>query len=263
MTPPAATAAARRATARATVPARRRSTVAPRIPRRVSGPARGLRALPAPRRSRTTAPQPLGVRLVAFVATLPDRRLVESLVRGRGWIAVLATLLIGIVAMQVSLLKLNAGIGTAVERTAALERSNGELRAEVSRLGSGARIQEKAAALGMVMPAAGGIQYLGSRPGRDAAAAARALSDGSFATPAAAQPADATTSGGATGTTADPTAGSGSPTSTDGTSGASSTDGSSTTSTTPDTSTGTATTSQSTDTSGGSTAIATTGSQGQ
>jgi cell division protein FtsL len=121
---------------------------------------------------------PLGPRLVAFASTLPDRSVVERMIRGRVWIGVLAFLLIGLVAMQVSLLKLNAGIGGAVERSSALERANGELRAQVSQLQSGERIQEGAAALGMVMPPAGQISYL--RSGHDVGNAAAALREGRF-----------------------------------------------------------------------------------
>ena len=88
------------------------------------------------------------------------------MVRGRVWIGVLGILLIGLVFTQVSLLKLNAGIGSAVERGAALDRANGELRAQVSQLESGERIQERAAALGMILPPAGQISYVRTR-GRD------------------------------------------------------------------------------------------------
>jgi hypothetical protein len=175
--PPAATVTARRA---ARAPARRASSrVAPRIPRRVSGPARGRAAARA-------AAQPFGVRVVAFASTLPDRGIVDRMVRGRAWIAVVGTLLIGLVAMQVSLLKLNAGIGNDVERAAALERGNGELRAQVSQLESGERIQENAAGLGMIMPPAGLITYL--RGGASAAAAAaQAMHDQRFNDSAKAQ----------------------------------------------------------------------------
>jgi hypothetical protein len=194
MSPSAETAAARRSGRRAgsarnasTKPGRARSTpprsvrrtVAPRVARRVSGPLRG-RAAAALR----PAPAPLGPRLVAFASALPDRSLVDRLVRGRWWIAVVGTLLIGLVAMQVSLLKLNAGIGRAVERSAALERANGELRAQVSRLQSGEGIQERAAALGMVMPPPGQISYLRAQGPRDAAAAALALGQQRFNDPA-------------------------------------------------------------------------------
>jgi cell division protein FtsL len=180
MTPPASTAAARRA---ARAPARRPATrVAPRIPRRVSGPLR-----PRP------AAQPLGVRLAAFASTLPDRGIVDRLVRGRAWIAVVGTLLIGIVAMQVSLLRLNAAIGSDVERATALERTNGELRAQVSQLESGERIQDLAAQLGMVMPPAGQITYLQAGGAATAGAAAEALRQQSFNDPAKAQPLPVTT----------------------------------------------------------------------
>jgi hypothetical protein len=121
------------------------------------------------------------VRAVHFVRTLPDRRVVESLVRGRGWIFVLGFLLMGIVAMQVSLLKLNAGIGRDVERAASLDRRNGELRAEVSRLSSGERIQESAASLGMVMPPAGAVTYLRGHGTADVQDAVVALQAGKFA----------------------------------------------------------------------------------
>ena len=179
MSPPAATAAARRARRR---PSAR--TVAPRIPRRVSGP---LRARTAPR-ARASVALPLGVRLAAFASTLPDRGIVDRMVRGRAWIAVVGTLLIGLVAMQVSLLKLNAGIGTDVERAAGLERTNGELRAQVSELESGARIQEQVGGLGMVMPPAGQISYLTAGGQGTAAAAAGALADQRFNDPSKAQP---------------------------------------------------------------------------
>ncbi|HKG17706.1 MAG TPA: hypothetical protein VKA96_08460 [Solirubrobacteraceae bacterium] len=146
----------------------------------MSGPARG--------RAQTVvrARQPAGLAVAVlktarFAATLPDRSLVERLVRGRGWIAVIAFLLMGIVAMQVSLLKLNAGIGRDVERSVSLERRNGELRAQISGLQSGERIQDRAAVLGMTMPAAGAVSYVRARTGVDAQAAAAALRAGRLA----------------------------------------------------------------------------------
>jgi hypothetical protein len=66
-----------------------RRPIAPRLPRRVSGPARRRR------RARSTVLE----RLLA----LPDHRLVDRLVRGRVWIPLIGFLLIGIVAMQVSM----------------------------------------------------------------------------------------------------------------------------------------------------------------
>jgi hypothetical protein len=62
--------------------------------------------------------------------------------------------------MQVSMLKFNAGIGRAVETAATLERSNASLRADVSRLSSGDRIQALAGARGFVMPEPADVTYL-------------------------------------------------------------------------------------------------------
>jgi cell division protein FtsB len=198
MSPPPPSSAARPRPARAPArtptgrrPAGRRAhrTAAPRVPRRVSGPARA----PAPGRprprSRPTGVAAAVVRTARFASTLPDRRLVDRLVRGRAWIALIAFLLMGIVAMQVSLLKLNAGIGRDVERSDSLERRNGELRTQVSRLESGERIQDRAGALGMVMPPAGAVSYVRARVGADAAAAAAALRAGRLAPAAASAPA--------------------------------------------------------------------------
>jgi cell division protein FtsL len=81
----------------------------------------------------------------------------------------------GIVAMQVSLLKLNSGIGRAVETTATLERQNSDMEAQIARLASGERIRAAADRHGMVTPAAGAVHYLHVRNGGDAARAARRM----------------------------------------------------------------------------------------
>jgi hypothetical protein len=128
------------------------------------------------------------VGLARFLRTLPDRRLVYRLVEGQWWIAPIGFLLMGIVAMQVSLLELNAGIGRDVERSASLQRRNGELRAEVSRLSSSERIQTQAGALGMVMPPAGAVSYLRAGGPSDAREAAEAIEQGRFAPGAQAMP---------------------------------------------------------------------------
>ena len=79
-------------------------------------------------------------------------------------------LLGGIVAMQVSLLKLNSGISHSVEQAGTLERVNADLETEVARLSSGERIQQVAAEEGMVAPPAGDVSYL-TRPPADRPAA--------------------------------------------------------------------------------------------
>lgn len=148
-----------------------RSTVAPRAPRRVSGPAsRRMVAAPAgtatlPRRSGTTG-------LFARVRALPEHRVIDRLLRSRAWIWALGALLGGIVAMQVSLLKLNSGISRAVETTTTLERQNAGLEQDIARLSRTDRVQTGAASLGMVQPPAGDVSYLRAGSG-DASRAVR------------------------------------------------------------------------------------------
>jgi hypothetical protein len=161
MTPPAATAAGR------ALP----RTAAPRAPRRVSGPApnakrstgdaHARRRAGAGSASRTRgAADPLALRALRRARLLADSRLLDRLVRGQLWIPLVAVGLMGIVFMQVSMLKLNAGIGRAVQSASTLERQNSLLRSDVSRMESGARIDRVAGELGMVVPADGGERYV-------------------------------------------------------------------------------------------------------
>ncbi len=174
----------------------RRGT-APRAPRRVSGPSRP-RATPAaamPRGGAVAVPPPLGLRIARRALRVGDARLLDRLVRGRTWIAIVAVGLLGIVFMQVSMLRLNAGISRAVTSAETLQRQNSVLRADISKLDSGQRIQDTAAGLGMVMPEAGDVHYLDARKadGRDAAKGIREPNDEQLgADPAAATGAAAT-----------------------------------------------------------------------
>jgi hypothetical protein len=169
MTPPA-TIAARNPTR--TV---RRGPAAPRPPRRFSGPGRPKRDPRAGATAGTAvARAPFAMRLGARAMRVGDARVLDRLVRGRAWIAIMALGLIGIVFMQVSLLKLNAGISRAVTAADTFDRQNSSLREDISKLDSGERIQGVAAKLGMVTPAAGDVHYLDGR-GADAARAAAAI----------------------------------------------------------------------------------------
>jgi cell division protein FtsL len=121
---------------------------------------------------------------VAFVRALPDQPLLDRLVRGRGWIALLAALLVVIVAMQVSLLGLGASIGRAVQQATALQAQNEQLRARVGTLADDQRIESLAAGMGMVMPAPTAVTFLSAgsstTPG-DAATAISAPDPAAFA----------------------------------------------------------------------------------
>src|SRR3954468_17662834 len=98
---------------------------APIHPRRISGPVRR----PVP----DGAP-PVAGRTGAFerLSRLPDHRVVDRLLRGRACIWVIGILLGGIVAMQVSLLRLNAGISRAVQAQDTLVRENASLQATIA-----------------------------------------------------------------------------------------------------------------------------------
>jgi cell division protein FtsL len=135
---PAASATARAQPARARPAAPTR-----RPPRRVSGPAR-------------TGPLPRGARVL------------DALLTGRAWIGLIGVLLAGIVFFNVDLLQMNREITQMADRAAQVKRENDRLRHDYARLASSERIQEAAAALGLVYPAAGQVRYLESKPKLDA-----------------------------------------------------------------------------------------------
>jgi cell division protein FtsL len=135
--------------------------------RRVSGP---LRPMPAAAPAGPLRRGSTGV--FERIRALPETRVVDGLLRGRAWIWLIGILLGGIVAMQVSLLKLNAGISRAVTTAGTLERQNADLETEIARLSSGDRVRATAEKEGMVMPAPGAVAFLRARPERDARRAA-------------------------------------------------------------------------------------------
>jgi cell division protein FtsB len=138
----------------------------PRHPRRVSGPARPV-PVPGRPRSATIAPQPHET-FAARLGALPDHRWLDMLLRSRAWIWLLGVALGGIVAMQVSLLGMNAGIGRAVEESATLQHRNAALEKQVAELSSGEKVRQHAAALGLISPDAGDVSFLTTRGQLDA-----------------------------------------------------------------------------------------------
>jgi len=156
-------------------PARRKTAQPVRHHRRVSGPARPAtaRAVAAPR----PLPRPsFGLftnRAAQAVCTLRDSPVVDRLVRGQGWIALLGVLLIGLVGLNVSLLKLNAQNGRTAEVARDLRIQNAKLRGSVSRLGSSTRLQQAARNAGLVMPTPQMVNYLTAHPRSDGRRAAR------------------------------------------------------------------------------------------
>jgi hypothetical protein len=188
-------------------------SASPPAPRRTSGPARPRRtpAAAAARGGAVAVPTPFGLRVARRAVRVGDARLLDRLVRGRAWIAIVAVGLLGIVFMQVSMLRLNAGISRAVTAAETLQRQNSTLRADISELDSGQRIQDTAAGLGMVMPEAGKVHYLDARraDGRAAARGVRAPSTEATATveaAAAGASGEAAQADGVTGAAAEQTA---------------------------------------------------------
>jgi len=86
--------------------------------------------------------------------------LLARLFVGRRLIGVLAVALIGLVFVQVSLLKLNTRISADAERSQMLTRENAEQRSLLARLDGAQRVTGAAGNLGLVMPAPDAVCYL-------------------------------------------------------------------------------------------------------
>jgi hypothetical protein len=171
-------------------------TAAPR-PRRVSGPARRPpHERPTGRSRARQAGIALG--LIELVGRLSEHRLLDRLIRGRIWIGLVAFALIGIVTLQLGLLKLNAGIGHALQRESSLQRENATLSIENSELAAGNLVEASAVRLGMEMLPVGSLHFLTARPWTDAGKGAAALSATVGGSTATGESASATTATGST-----------------------------------------------------------------
>jgi len=171
---PRAKPAARSAPAKAatrTAPARhaaRRRTASQRGPaahRRASGGSATAPAIALPVRV-LNAP-------FARAARARTGSLLDALLSGRGWIALVFVLLAGIVFFNVDLLQMNRDIARNADRISALKRENARLILDEARLASSERIQQEAVQLGFVLPAPGEVRYLKARPTRDAGQAVK------------------------------------------------------------------------------------------
>jgi cell division protein FtsL len=198
----------RAATARAPAPRAKAST--DRAPRAKAATDRAPRAKAAPARraparhaapSRTTAParrvsgRPRPAAPAARGVALPrGARVLDALLTGRIWIGLIGVLLAGIVFFNVDLLQMNREITQMADKAAQIKRENDRLRHDYARLASSERIQEAAAALGLVYPAAGEVRYLDSKPKLDAHnASKRIIAPSEEVTPEPIAPPTATT----------------------------------------------------------------------
>ena len=180
----ASTATARRAAAAPARTARPRTRPASRSNRSAASRSSGSAARAARPRPATPARLvPLAVGRTAFaVSGVADSGLVHWLTRGRLWIVLLTTLLVGIVSLNVLALSFNASSSRVGRQADELKREISALRAKIATDGaSNQRVQAAAARLGMIVPEPGSVGYL--RPGHDdAAVAAQRLASGELTT---------------------------------------------------------------------------------
>ena len=149
--PPAATATAPGTLAPPRAPAR--PAPAPRPDR---GPA-----VRRPARPETTGRRPkLAPRPALAGAGRAGAGLLVRAFSGRRLILLLGAALIGLVFLQVNLLRINTTMSADVEKAQMLQRDNASKRALIAQMGAGRRVEGAAGGLGMVMPAATEVCYL-------------------------------------------------------------------------------------------------------
>ncbi len=173
----AATATARRAAAPARAPSRK--APARKKPIKVQlAPAPARKKAPAKRSAPSRRPGgqliPIAVGAATAARHLPDSSLMVRMTRGRAWIAVLAVLLVGIVAVNVLTLSFSAAAGHIDQNITALEEENPLLSSRVAQRDGAARVRSEAAALGLTAASTDQIQAVQAGP-HDVAVAAQRL----------------------------------------------------------------------------------------
>lgn len=136
----------------------------------VARPARV--AQPRPRQAPRPRPRP-----VPRAAPRPRPRTRPRVAGGILWIAGVAALLAGIVALNVLSLSLTSDSGRLTERSESVAQDNTVLRARLAKQLSSRRVESIAASLGLQVPDPREIVYL-SPDGDDPAVAARRLESG-------------------------------------------------------------------------------------
>jgi cell division protein FtsL len=122
-------------------------------------------------------PLPLRVIRAPFTRSLRSRGsgVIDALLQGRGWIGLVAVLLVGIVFFNVDLLKMNRDIAVTAQHASGVARENARLRLELAKLDSSERVQRAAASRGLLLPAPGDVRYLRANPFVDARRAAKLI----------------------------------------------------------------------------------------
>jgi cell division protein FtsL len=154
------------------------------------------RSAPARRRSGSTARPATRVATPRFDGVA----LLDRLLRGPAYIAMVGVLLAGIVFFNVDVLELNHGIASTDVRATDLKRQNAALTLQLAKLGSSERIQTMALQNGLVLPQPGDVRYLRAHR-EDAARALRVMTAPDSSGAAAAVPAVVTQQSTVPGTT--------------------------------------------------------------
>ncbi len=129
-------------------------------PRRTSSPARPARG-PVVRRPALALPRvSVNPKEAVAGAGAAGAGLLVRLFSGRRLILLLGAALIGLVFLQVTLLRINTTMSADVEKAQLLQRDNASKRALIAQMGAGRRVEDAAGSLGMVMPAATEVCYL-------------------------------------------------------------------------------------------------------
>jgi cell division protein FtsL len=113
----------------------------------------------APRPARRQRPRVAAPRAVPRAVRARGESVLDSLLRGRAWIALVGLLLVGIVFFNVDLLRLNRSIAVTSEKSEQVSRDNARLRRELARLGSSERVQKAALQRGLVLPSPGDVRF--------------------------------------------------------------------------------------------------------
>ena len=152
---------------------RRKASPATRRPRQTGPRARARQTAPRARTLQAPAgrlvrpalagaalfPQ-AAMRSAGAVRDLSDSGLIVRLTRGRGWIAVLCTLLVGIVALNVLSLSLTAGSGRTSLQIDELKTEVSSLQAQIEERLSATKVEAEAVRLGLANPNPRAITFL-------------------------------------------------------------------------------------------------------
>lgn len=145
----------------------------PKHPSRTVQPRRSPARRSARRGAREVSPG-IALRVISAFEGASGSVLFDRLIRGRLWIGLLAFALIGMVATQLFVLKLNTAIGHTLQRVAQLQRENAQLGIENSTSSAESRIVLSTATSGMTLAPVGTVHFLAANRA-DVSRAANAL----------------------------------------------------------------------------------------